>query len=140
MHPGLGKSDSPTLQPPPATTFVSPPSTAALGTVFTYAAMTGGVYFVAFAPAANAATTSDALFVVTAGTQAAIPDLSLLAFVFHPGDTFTAEVLGVAPFSGIDGALGPAGFSERLNDYHLDVGPSTSGSLAYSGSSPFTAQ
>jgi hypothetical protein len=49
-------------------------------------------------------------------------------------------VFGVAPFTGIDAALGPAGFSEHLTDYRFDTGPSTAGSLAYSGSSPFTAQ
>jgi hypothetical protein len=119
---------------------MQPPSTAGVGTVFNYAPLTGGVYFVAFAPRGNAATTSDVLFVVTGATQAAVPDLSLLAFVIHPGDTFAAEVFGVAPFSGIDGALGPAGYSERLNNYRLDTGPSTSGSLAYGGSAPFTAQ
>ena len=70
---GLGKSDSPTLQPPPATLFVSPPSTAGLGTVFSYAGIPGGVYLVAFAPTVSAASTSDVLFVVTNGTQVAIP-------------------------------------------------------------------
>ncbi len=137
---GLGDHDSPTVSPPPGTTFVSPPSTASVGTVFSYAALTGGVYFVSFVPTGSATGTSDALYVVTGATQAAVPDLSALAFVFHAGDSFTAEVFGVAPFSGIDGALGVAGYSERLNHYRFDTGPTTSGSLAYGGSTPFTAQ
>jgi hypothetical protein len=137
---GLGKSDSPTLQPPPATTFVSAPSTAGLGTVFDYTGIPGGVYLVAFGPTASAASTSDALFVITNGTQAAIPDLSALSFAFHPGDAFTAEVFGLAPFSGIDSALGPTGFEERLNAFRVDVGPTSTGSVSYGGASPFTAK
>ena len=137
---GLGKSDSPTLQPPPAATFVSAPSTAGLGTVFDYTGIPGGVYLVAFGPTASAASTSDALFVVTNGTQTAIPDLSALSFAFHPGDAFTAEVFGLSPFSGIDEALGPTGFEERLNAFRLDMGPSSTGSVSYSGASPFTAK
>jgi hypothetical protein len=137
---GLGKSDSPTLQPPPATTFVSPPSTAGIGTAFDYAGILGAVYMVAFTPAPSAAATSDVVLVVTSGTQATIPDLSALGVAFHSGDAFAADVYGLAPFSGIDAALGPVGFAGRLYGLRLDTGPSTSGSIAYGGSTPFTAK
>jgi hypothetical protein len=136
----LSNNDSPVLQPPQATTFVTPPPTARAGTPFTYQGIPGGLYFVAFTPVGSAAATSDALFVVTSSTQATVPDLSLLAFVLQTGDTLTAEAFGVAPFGNIDAALGPTGFSEYLNDYRLDVGATASGALAYSGPAVFTVE
>ena len=137
---GLSANDSPQLGPPMATTFLSPPLTAAVGTTFTYQGIGSGVYLVAFAPTGSSANTSDALYVVTASTQAAVPDLSLLSFVFHTGDAFTAEVFGFAPFSQIDAALGAAGFSAYLNGYRLDTGAASDGSLAYSGPAAFTVK
>jgi hypothetical protein len=136
----LSASDSPTLTPPPATTFTSAPATATAGTVFAYQGIPSGIYMVVFAPAASAAGSTDSLYVITAAPQAAIPDLSALGFALPHGASLTAEAYGVAPFANIDAALGPTGYAERLTDYNLDTGPSVDGSLAYSGQAAFTLQ
>jgi hypothetical protein len=137
---GLPANGATTLQPPEANTFVSPPSTAAVGTTFAFGATPTAVNSVIFAPTSSTGPTGDLLVIVTTDSQVQIPDLGALGVAFMQGQVVTAEVYAVAPYLGIDTALGPTGYVERLNDLRLDTAPAADGQIAYSGVVTFTAQ
>jgi hypothetical protein len=137
---GLGANDSPTLQPPPANLFVSPPSTASVGTTFAYQATPSAVNLVIFTTSGSSGPTGDILVIVTADAQVQVPDLSALGVAFPQGAVITAAVYALAPFAGIDTALGATGYAERLTDLRFGTAPVTDGEIAYSGVVAFTAQ
>ena len=137
---GLAANSHLTLPLPPATTLVSPPSTATLGTSFNFEPLTGGVYFVAFSPAGGTAGSADSLYVITTDSQVKVPDLSNLGFVFPSGATYSAEVYGFAPFASIDAALSPTGFSSIATALDLEQGAVASGQVASSGAVTFQVQ
>ena len=134
---GLGKDDAPSLALPPPPTFVSPPTTAGIGTTFTWNSLPSAVYLVVFAPAGGTTSAGDTVFVLTTDSQQKVPDLSLLGFVVPSGTTYVAEVYALAPFPTMDSALGPGGFAEYLTDFALDQGPTVDGQLARSDFAPF---
>jgi hypothetical protein len=138
--PGLAPDATTTLTPPPATLLDAPPTTATIGTTFNYAALTNGVYLVAFVPAGNTVATGDSLYVVTAVNQVKVPDLSLLGFDLPSGATYAVEVLGFAPFATLDAAVTPTGFSTMATDLRLDQGPLVAGQLTSSGVATFSIQ
>jgi hypothetical protein len=137
---GLAKDATPTLAMPAGTTFVSPPTTAGIGTTFTFDPLPSGVYLIAFAPATGTSAGGDTIYVVTTSVQQKVPDLSLLGFNLPHGATYVAEVYGFAPFAGIDAATSPLGFDDYAVDFRLGKGPLTSGMLAHSQNAVITIQ
>jgi hypothetical protein len=136
---GLGGDASPTVTLPQATSFVSPPASAGIGTTFTFQALPGGVSFVAFGPP-GASTTGDSLYVITTASDVTIPDFSLLGVVVPPGQTYVAETYGFAPFATVDSATGPTGFDAYLVDLALEQGPVLTGQVAHGNPVTFTTQ
>jgi hypothetical protein len=137
---GLGGDASPTVTLPQATSFVSPPSTAGIGTTFTFQSIPGGVTFVAFGPAGGNTATGDSLYVITTASDVTIPDFSLLGIVVPTGQTYAAEAYGFAPFPTVDSAAGPAGFDAYLIDLALQQGPLLTGQVAHGEPVEFTTQ
>jgi len=137
---GLAANSHLTLALPPATTLVSPPSSATLGTSFNFEPLVNGVYFVAFSPAGATAGAADSLYVITTDSQVKVPDLSNLGFAFPSGATYGVEVYGFAPFASIDAALSPAGFSSIATALDLEQGAVASGQVASSGAVSFQVQ
>jgi hypothetical protein len=137
---GLAANSHLTLALPPATTLVSPPSSATLGTSFNFEPLVNGVYFVAFSPAGATAGAADSLYVITTDSQVKVPDLSNLGFAFPSGATYGVEVYGFAPFASIDAALSPTGFSSIATALDLEQGAAASGQVASSGAVSFQVQ
>jgi hypothetical protein len=123
---------------PTAPTLVSPPSTAGVGTTFTWNAMGNAVYTLAFEPATVGAGPS--IYLITSATTAPLPDLTTLGVVLPKSTSYTATVYGFAPYGGLDDALGPSGYAGLAVGLRSDHGPAQDGAFGFSGATSFTTK
>ncbi len=109
-----GTPVSSVLQAPPSFTSPLPSATATAATRFRWTTFAGGVYELDLESGQIPTAAAPNVYIYTAETGAAWPDLSVESIPFPAGSIYACTLVGLGVFASLDQAAGPAGIAAAI--------------------------